>query len=479
MKQYLDLCQRVIDEGEMIYNKRTGKNTLTVINADLEYNVSGGEFPLLTTRKSFYKAAIAEFLGYIRGYDSAADFRKLGTPTWNANANENKTWLSNPYRKGEDDMGVAYRFRTLGYFEPTYTLFKEKPTQQMIIYKKEMLSDEIKDLYYPEYFNIACIGNLEGLDDNTIEILKPVWQSMISKCYGDSDSDIFVCDEWLIFENFVKDFQKIHNWELKLIFPEEYFLDKDWVNSNYYSKETVRWSTKKELSINSKSTNTFIATNKENNEKEYFKSANSFVEKYNLSKEFCNQIGSYKEGDIFTYKNWDIEIINHKSIRYIEVDQLKLIYAKLKLGIDDRRLIMDAWYPHTAESTCLMPCMYAHTFSLVGDTLHLTSYQRSADLPLGIAFNMPQVYVFLALMAQITGKKPGKAYHKIINAHIYEDQIELMKNVQLKRKPYPTPKLWINPEIKSLEDLETWVTMDDFKVEDYEYHDPIKYPFSV
>lgn len=82
-------------------------------------------------------------------------------------------------------------------------------------------------------------------------------------------------------------------------------------------------------------------------------------------------------------------------------------------------------------------------------------------------------------MAQITGKKAGKAYHKIINAHIYEDQLDLMKNVQLKREPFPLPQLHINPEIKTLEDLETWVTMDDFKVTGYQCHDAIKYPFSV
>jgi len=98
---------------------------------------------------------------------------------------------------------------------------------------------------------------------------------------------------------------------------------------------------------------------------------------------------------------------------------------------------------------------------------------------LGLNFNMIQVYVFLALMAQITGNKPGMAYHQIINAHIYEDQLELMRDVQLKREPFAPPQLKIDPDIKSLEDLETWVTMDDFEVTGYQHHDPIAYPFSV
>ncbi|GIB47221.1 thymidylate synthase [Vibrio cholerae] len=128
---------------------------------------------------------------------------------------------------------------------------------------------------------------------------------------------------------------------------------------------------------------------------------------------------------------------------------------------------------------CLRPCMYSHHFSLLGDTLYLNSTQRSCDVPLGLNFNMVQVYVFLALMAQITGKKPGLAYHKIVNAHIYQDQLELMRDVQLKREPFPAPQFHINPKIKTLQDLETWVTLDDFDVTGYQFHDPIQYPFSV
>ena len=283
MKQYLQLCQRIIDEGTWIENERTGKRCLTVINADLEYDVGNNQFPMITTRKSFYKSAIAEFLGYIRGYDNAADFRALGTKTWDANANLNDVWLNSSHRKGEDDMGRVYGVQGRSWAKP---------------------------------------------DGTTL-------------------------------------------------------------------------------------------------------------------------------------------------------DQLKKIVDNLKNGIDDRAEILTFYNPGEFEMGCLRPCMHTHTFSLLGDTLHLTSYQRSCDVPLGLNFNQVQVFAFLALMAQITGKKAGKAYHKIVNAHIYEDQLELMRDVQLKREPFALPQLKINPKITSLQDLETWVTMDDFEVVGYQYHDPIKYPFSV
>ena len=283
MKQYLDLCRRIIEEGHWIENQRTGKRCLTVINADLTYNVAGNELPLVTTRKSYWKSAIAELIGYLRGYSSAAKFRKLGTKTWDANSNDNEAWLNNPYRKGEDDMGRVY-----------------------------------------------------GVQGRS-------WQK-----------------------------------------PD----------------------------------------------------------------------GGY-------------------------VDQLKKIVDNLSAGIDDRGEILSFYNPGEFHMGCLRPCMHTHTFSLLGDTLYLTSYQRSCDVPLGQNFNQVQVFTLLKLMAQITGNKPGLAYHKIVNAHIYEDQLELMRDVQLKREPYPSPQLHINPDIKSLEDIENWVTLDDFEVAGYKSHEPIAYPFSV
>ena len=283
MRQYLDLCQRIIDDGVWVENKRTGKRCLTVINAELEYDIAGNEFPLITTRKSYWKAAIAELLGYLKGYDNAADFRAIGCNTWNANANENEAWLNNPHRKGEDDMGRVY--------------------------------------------------GVQGR----------------------------------------------------------------------------RWA----------------------------KPDGGFV------------------------------------------DQLKKLVDDLSQGNDDRGEILSFYNPGEFHMGCLRPCMHTHNFSLLGDTLYLTSYQRSCDVPLGLNFNQIQVFVLLALVAQITGNKAGKAYHKIVNAHIYEDQLELMRDVQLKREPFPSPKLHINPDIKSLEDIETWVTLDDFSVEGYQCHEPIAYPFSV
>lgn len=92
---------------------------------------------------------------------------------------------------------------------------------------------------------------------------------------------------------------------------------------------------------------------------------------------------------------------------------------------------------------------------------------------------MVQVGWLLLIMSKITGLKPGKAVHHLVNCHIYENQLDLMQNIQLKREPYLSPTLVIDDNINSLEDLETWVTTNNFKLLNYIHHPAIEYPFSV
>ena len=127
---------------------------------------------------------------------------------------------------------------------------------------------------------------------------------------------------------------------------------------------------------------------------------------------------------------------------------------------------------------CLRPCMYEHQFSLLGDDLYLNSTQRSSDWALGTDANKLQVWLLLRLMAQITGKNPKLAFHKNVNCHIYDNQMSLVP-VQLEREMLAEPTLEINPDIKTLEDVETWVTVRDFEITIPQTHPAIAYPFSV
>jgi thymidylate synthase len=274
--QYLDLLRTTMEHGHDIRNDRTGMVCRTVTVAVMYNNVGGGEFTLTTTRKSYWRKAIRELCGYFRGFNSAAQFRDLGTDSWDINANETRAWLDNPHRKGTDDIGLVYG-----------GVAKRWPTH----------------------------------DGHTMDLFKKV-------------------------------------------------------------------------------------------------------------------------------------------------------YTNLKAGVDDRGEIVTFWNPGLFELGALRPCMYSHTFTLLGDTLHMTSTQRSSDAFLGVNWNMMQCYVFLAVMAKITGHKPGWVKHDHNNFHIYENHFEQVTE-QLSRDPYEMPTIKLSDRITDWDYVVNHMTDEDFEVIGYQSHPPI------
>ena len=296
--QYLALLRKIKMHGSVQHNERTGKNCYFYHGDMLRFDLSTGDFPVLTTKKMAVKAMIGELLGFIRATDNAKDFRDLKCNFWNANANESVDWLANPNRKGEDDLGRIYGVQARDW---------------------------------------------GGLDVSMID------------------------------------------------------------------SETFETSTGPD----------------------------------------------HIDG----------------------VDQLKNCVDKLSQGIDDRRLIVTHWNPGELNQMALPPCHMFYQFGIRDGHLDLCMYQRSCDVPLGVPMNIASYALLLRLVAQITGLKPGTFVHFLWNIHIYEDQMPDI-DTQLEREPFAPPQLWINPEIKSLEDLETWVTVDDFRLEGYESHGKLTYAFS-
>jgi len=124
MQQYIDLVKRILRDGERRSN-RTGMDTIQVLGNYMVFEMAHG-FPLLTTKRVNWKSCFAEMLGFLRGYDSAAQFRELGTNVWDANANTNEEWLANPVRKREDDLGRIY-----GVQARRWAAGRSKPVDQL------------------------------------------------------------------------------------------------------------------------------------------------------------------------------------------------------------------------------------------------------------------------------------------------------------------------------------------------------------
>ena len=125
--QHLSIMKDILENGSEQMN-RTSEKTLMIPSAVLKHDLSEG-FPLFTSRKLYYKSVIGELLGFLRGYTSAKQFRDLGCNFWNANANETPSWLNNPYRKGEDDLGtLAY---SVGWTKCPNGFDTEQPINQV------------------------------------------------------------------------------------------------------------------------------------------------------------------------------------------------------------------------------------------------------------------------------------------------------------------------------------------------------------
>ena len=157
-----------------------------------------------------------------------------------------------------------------------------------------------------------------------------------------------------------------------------------------------------------------------------------------------------------------------------EIDQLTNAINMIKKNPTSRRIIVTAWNPGELEQMALPPCHAFFQFFVANGNLSLLMYQRSCDMFLGVPFNIASYSLLLHMASQVTDLKPGEFIHTLADAHIYNNHFEQVKE-QLSRKPFPLPKLWLNPEIKNIDDF----TMEDIKLENYQFHPQIKAEMAV
>lgn len=195
-------------------------------------------------------------------------------------------------------------------------------------------------------------------------------------------------------------------------------------------------------------------------------------ETYKKSSDYQNEsmeeyIEKIKTDDAFAQKHGDLGPVYGKQWRdFGGVDQLENLLNDLKNNKDSRRLIISAWNPPQIKDMALPPCHCFMQFYVSADNkLSCQLYQRSADIFLGVPFNIASYSLFTMMLAQVCGYEPGDFVHTLGDAHIYANHLDQVKE-QLSRKPYPLPKMKLNPEIKSIYDF----TIDDFSLEDYQAH---------
>lgn len=156
------------------------------------------------------------------------------------------------------------------------------------------------------------------------------------------------------------------------------------------------------------------------------------------------------------------------------IDQIRQVLHSIQYKPDSRRHIVSAWNVAQIDDMALPPCHCLFQFYVAEGKLSCQLYQRSADIFLGVPFNIASYALLTMMMAQVTGLQPGEFVHTFGDAHLYLNHLDQAR-LQLTRMPYPLPTMRLNPAVTSLFDFR----YDDFELVDYQFHPRIKAPIAV
>lgn len=194
-----------------------------------------------------------------------------------------------------------------------------------------------------------------------------------------------------------------------------------------------------------------------------------------VMKEFIERI---KSDDTFARQYGDLGPVYGKQWRnFGGVDQLTNLVNDIKTNPDSRRLIVSAWNPQDIPvmiKSGLPPCHSLFQFYVVEGRLSCQLYQRSADVFLGVPFNIASYAILTMMIAQVTGLRPGDFIHTFGDAHLYLNHMEQVEE-QLSRAEFDLPELKVNPSVTSLFDF----VFEDFELQNYMSHEPISAPVAV
>ena len=525
--EYLNLLTDVMN-GDF-KGDRTGTGTYSQFGRQIRFDLSKG-FPLLTTKKMATKAILWELKWFLNGGTNVKFLHDHNVHIWDEWQREDgslgkiygRQWrhwdtisikepmvfetpfdtvIQTPFSKNiqpdyssnesgligkvfnsdtgmytvikeekiprKDNDQFHYKRFTVKFHNTGY----EKSNNTSISVKKGL----IKDRYAPTVCGVGCIGDV--LNDPDYKLVYQTWCKIIDRCYNQQNDHfnnyggkgVFVDNRWLIFSNFFQDVKKIEGWLLKKTFPNEYTLDKDYNCSNKYGPDTCIWVSKEEQTLNQNEYNLLKAIWAEG---EVLCMGIKFAaKKFGLNYWQINDV--INNGEVLSGIKFETQELTTGIPRTRIYDQIKIIISLIKNDPCSRRIILNAWNVGELNDMALSPCHTMAQFYVNNGKLSCQLYQRSADLFLGVPFNIASYAMLTHLVAKECGLEVGDFIHTFGDVHIYANHVEQVTE-QLSRSPLGFPTVNLD-NAGSLFDFNP----DGVVFENYNCHSAIKALISV
>jgi thymidylate synthase len=513
MKQYHEHLKAILEQGTPKYPERGQEfGTLSLFGYQNRYKLSEG-FPILTTKKVSFKNIVVELLWFLKGDTNIKYLVDNGVNIWNEDAylyyqklcpqlNISPVSIEKFLDKVKNQEKVySYTYGDCGeQYGSQWREFNKIPTY--IVQPKQELPKE--------YIATTKLGtNGEGSSGD----LKSTWEQMIVRCYNKESigysvygaKGVYVSNEWLIFKNFEKDVTQLEGWEEKQKDWNNYQLDKDFFGNGFvYSKETCKWINRVD---NCSSHNTIYIFEKEG---VIYRTNNirKLSREHNVEHSNMVRIVKGERNSAAGFKFIGLENLNKGT------DQISELINNLKNKPGSRRHILTAWNPNSLNNMALHPChalfqfntrklSFSEQIKLLGrqhvpltkeniEMLNLEIknsslpkyyldcqlYQRSADMFLGVPYNISSYALLIHIISKICNMIPGDFVHTFGDSHIYDnhkEQVQTLLDRDYNKYKLPTV---IVPEYlsdnRSLDEIINDLEPEHFKLEEYESYPEIK-----
>ncbi|WP_417744752.1 thymidylate synthase [Rosistilla oblonga] len=482
MQSYLDLLDDVLENGEYM-DDRTGTGAMSVFGRQWRHNMRSG-FPLLTTKKIPLRWVFEELMWFLSGSTDEADLRAKGVDIW-------KEWATQEecakFGREAGDLGPIYghQFRSYGdysddlvevpartpsvescTYSPPYRIVDDaawrvvkesvgrdeqgRPIDLVECgsgYRRQVRRDHhtssiVRDPYMRSVFGVGYLGDPDVRCDER-SMLHRVWSRMLDRCYNPKCKEyryygaagVTVCQAWHDFSVFQRQARTISGWCRKKKNPADFELDKDHFRSKCYSAETCVWLPKW---MNQKYANRrpFTAESDDGGS-HYHISVASFASKHGMS---VRNVNRWLDGTRRERNGWKFKRCEDRGLGFtLPVDQIAELIDGITNSPHSRRHIVDAWNPKDARNVSLPPC---HTFFQIkchGNTgMSLQLYMRSADLFLGVPFNIASYGLLLHMLCLVTDRAPRDLVVTFGDLHLYVNHLEQARE-QASRVPRGLP----------------------------------------